>query len=85
MRAGGDHGLLWLVALALFGSLISLYYYLVVLRVIFLPPSRDFPAPEVRRPLPFLSRITIAGLAGVILLLGCLPGSLVTPILAALR
>src|SRR5216110_3489574 len=34
-RAGGDHGLLWLVALALFGSLISLYYYLIVLKVIF--------------------------------------------------
>ena len=31
LRAGGNHGLLWLVALALFGSLISLYYYLAVL------------------------------------------------------
>ena len=32
LRAGDNHGLLWLVALALFGSLISLYYYLIVLR-----------------------------------------------------
>src|SRR5213083_1717667 len=35
LGAGGNHGLLWLVALALFGSLISLYYYLIVLKVIF--------------------------------------------------
>src|SRR5713101_6424100 len=34
-RAGGNHGLLWLVALALFGSFVSLYYYLIVLKVIF--------------------------------------------------
>src|SRR6266853_1847494 len=35
LRAGANHGLLWLVALALLGSLISLYYYLIVLKVIF--------------------------------------------------
>ena len=34
-RAGGNHGLLWLVAVALFGSFVSLYYYLIVLKVIF--------------------------------------------------
>src|ERR1700704_1426590 len=30
-RAGENHGLLWLVAIALFGSFVSLYYYLIVL------------------------------------------------------
>src|SRR5207249_6674157 len=35
LLVSGDHSLLWLVALALFGSLISLYYYLIVLKVIF--------------------------------------------------
>src|ERR1700716_2511068 len=35
LRVGANHGLLWLVALALFGSLISLYYYLMVLKAIF--------------------------------------------------
>ena len=35
LRTGDNHGLLWLVALALFGSLISLYYYLIVLKVDF--------------------------------------------------
>jgi NADH:ubiquinone oxidoreductase subunit 2 (subunit N) len=39
MRADQNHGLLWLVALALFGSLISLYYYLIVLKVIFSEPA----------------------------------------------
>src|SRR5882757_8597056 len=38
-RAGGNHGLLWLVAVALFGSFVSLYYYLIVLKVIFVDQS----------------------------------------------
>src|SRR5438270_7020040 len=41
LRAGANHGLLWLVALALFGSLVSLYYYLIVLKVIFTDQSGD--------------------------------------------
>src|SRR5213594_3082007 len=36
LHASANHGLLWLVALALLGSFISLYYYLLVLKVIFL-------------------------------------------------
>src|SRR6266699_2970792 len=47
LRAGDNHGLLWLVALALFGSLISLYYYLIVLKVIFV----DEPAQHETSPL----------------------------------
>src|SRR5262249_25692686 len=35
LRAGGNYGLLWLVALALLGSFVSLYYYLIVLKAIF--------------------------------------------------
>jgi NADH-quinone oxidoreductase subunit N len=51
-RAGGNHGLLWLVVLALFGSFVSLYYYLSVLKVIYvdkvsLSETRHSPAaPE---------------------------------------
>src|SRR5881392_2307973 len=41
LRVGGNHGLLWLVALALFGSLISFYYYLMVLKVIFVDKTAD--------------------------------------------
>ena len=54
LRAGANHGLLWLVALALFGSLISLYYYLAVLKAIFV----DEPSSSTTQPLslpPFSS------------------------------
>src|SRR5207245_8413978 len=47
LRAGGNNGLLWLVALALFGSLISLYYYLIVLKVIFMD---EVSQPETSLP-----------------------------------
>ena len=39
LRAGANHALLWLVALALLGSFISLYYYLLVLKAIFVDTS----------------------------------------------
>src|SRR5438093_6120130 len=39
LRAGANHGLLWLVAVALLGSFISLYYYLMVLKAIFVDES----------------------------------------------
>src|SRR5207302_602561 len=35
LRATPDHGLLWLVVVALLGSFVSLYYYLIVLKAIF--------------------------------------------------
>src|SRR5437588_561114 len=86
LRAGANHGLLWLVALALFGSLISLYYYLAVLKAIFV----DEPSSSTTQPLnlppfsDFLERISLIVLALVVLLLGVLPGGLVTQITAAL-
>src|SRR5437588_9559950 len=86
LRAGANHGLLWLVALALFGSLISLYYYLAVLKAIFV----DEPSSSTTQPLSlppfsdFLERISLIVLALVVLLLGVLPGGLVTQITAAL-
>ncbi|MEY2528856.1 MAG: NADH-quinone oxidoreductase subunit, partial [Verrucomicrobiota bacterium] len=81
LGAGGNHGLLWLVALALLGSLISFYYYLMVLKVIFVDESpRDIPAFKVE----FLQRISIALLAVIVLLLGALPGGLVWKISSSL-
>jgi NADH-quinone oxidoreductase subunit N len=82
---GGDvHGLLWLVALALFGSLISLYYYLIVLKAIFV----DQPVPGSTRiersPIDLLPRISLITLATLIVVLGVMPGILVSRILAAL-
>src|SRR5213595_2241170 len=45
LRASPGHGLLWLVAVALLGSFISLYYYLIVLKAIFV----DEPALPAAR------------------------------------
>ncbi|MEY2557291.1 MAG: NADH-quinone oxidoreductase subunit, partial [Verrucomicrobiota bacterium] len=82
MRAGENHGLLWLVALALFGSFISLYYYLAVLKAIFVDDSET----ESLRPikLDFLQETSITLLAGMVLLLGLWPTALVARIAAAL-
>jgi NADH-quinone oxidoreductase subunit N len=86
MGAAADHGLLWLVALALFGSLISLYYYLIVLKVIFLgeaPATSRSGVPAAAKD--FLPRIVISALAASVLLIGIGPSIVLDPILAALR
>jgi NADH-quinone oxidoreductase subunit N len=87
MRAGANHGLLWLVALALLGSFVSLYYYLAVLKAVFVdqPETRTpdpQPFPAIR--LDFLQRISLVFLAGTVLFLGLLPGGLVTMIASSL-
>jgi NADH-quinone oxidoreductase subunit N len=86
LRAGANHGLLWLVALALFGSLVSLYYYLIVLKVIFTDQSDDAAtsiAPSLGGDIELLQRITLSALAIVVLLLGIMPGILLTRISAS--
>jgi NADH-quinone oxidoreductase subunit N len=96
MASGANHSLLWLVALALFGSLISLYYYLIVLKVIFLEPAlseveRD-PEPGTQNNEPFISikldflqQASLVALAAIVLFLGVFPGGLVSLIAASLR
>jgi NADH-quinone oxidoreductase subunit N len=92
LRAGGNHGLLWLVALALFGSFISLYYYLIVLRAIFVDEvGAQVPQkPEIDvRPaaawnVDLLQRITVAVLALAILFFGVMPEALAARIMASL-
>jgi NADH-quinone oxidoreductase subunit N len=81
MWAGENNGLLWLVVLALIGSFISLYYYLAVLKVIFVEEPSTSGSPI---NLDFLQRISLAVLALAILFLGVVPGPLVTRITAAL-
>src|SRR6184192_2732401 len=88
LRAGANHGLLWLVALALFGSLVSLYYYLIVLKVIFVDEK---PQPETSPALgnlgeggDFLQRLTLAVLAAVVVFFGVMPTMLIARIIASL-
>jgi len=88
LRAGANHGLLWLVALALLGSFISLYYYLIVLKVIFVDEK---PQPEtssengsLSKDGDFLQRVTLIVLAGVVVFFGIMPTMLVAQIIASL-
>ena len=88
-RAGGNHGLLWLVILALFGSFVSLYYYLSVLKVIFVdksasastsqPPTNAGPA-RTSTARDVVASTTMAILAAAVLVLGALPETLVAMI-----
>jgi NADH-quinone oxidoreductase subunit N len=81
--AGANHGLLWLVVVALFGSLISLYYYLIVLKLIFHGENAEkFTASPIA--LSALSTVPIALAAAIVLFLGIAPQFLVARILAAL-
>src|SRR5205823_8133025 len=84
LRAGGNHGLLWLVVLALFGSLISLYYYLIVLKVIFQTRGAETGSLSSLGQ-NGLSNLTIAFAAAVVLFLGMAPQFLVTRILGTLQ
>jgi NADH-quinone oxidoreductase subunit N len=81
-HAGGNHGLLWLVAIALFGSFVSLYYYLIVLKVIFVDKKPE-SATAGNGP-DFFSRITVTVLATVVLVLGIMPQTLAAKIIASL-
>jgi NADH-quinone oxidoreductase subunit N len=85
LRAGGNYGLLWLVALALFGSFVSLYYYLIVLKAIFVDePSHEASSSPDRPSSDLLQRITVAVLAAAVLLLGLMPDTLAARIVAAM-
>ena len=79
--AGENHGLLWLVALALLGSLVSLYYYLMVLKAIFLAEA---PAAGPALDPGSLQNCVLVILAAAVLCLGLLPGILLDRILIAL-
>jgi NADH-quinone oxidoreductase subunit N len=84
LRAGGNYGLLWLIALGLFGSFVSLYYYLIVLKAIFVDqPSLETSSSPDRSSSDLLQRITVTVLAAAILLLGLMPDTLAARILAA--
>jgi NADH-quinone oxidoreductase subunit N len=79
----GPHplGLLWLVILALAMSAVSLYYYLQVLKQVFVAePAEGAPAIRAQPA----SKIMLVALACSIVVLGCFPNLLVGPLLAAI-
>jgi NADH-quinone oxidoreductase subunit N len=82
LGVGGNYGLLWLVVLALIGSLISFYYYLMVLKVIFVDATAS-AGPGV--PIDLLHRAAIGLLALIVLFLGLFPDGLLWKITTSLR
>jgi NADH-quinone oxidoreductase subunit N len=80
LRSTENYGLLWLVVIALFGSLISLYYYLLILKAAFVDGSNT--SGFAFRP-DLLTRLAIVVLALAVLLLGIFPASLLNRILAS--
>ncbi|MEI8340562.1 MAG: NADH-quinone oxidoreductase subunit N [Verrucomicrobiota bacterium] len=73
--------LLWLVAVALAGSLVSLYYYLAVLKAVMVDPSA-VKLPTIH--IPAVQRRVLLIIAVSVLMLGVFPKALLIHILAAL-
>jgi len=77
-----DLGLLWLVVVALALSAVSLYYYLQVLKQIYVAePEQGTKAA----PTPILSQIAIALSALAVVVLGCAPDLLVSRLIRAIQ
>jgi NADH-quinone oxidoreductase subunit N len=81
--------LLWLVILALAMSAVSLYYYLQVLKQIYVisphAPDGLYGFPPSQGRIGGFELIPICLLAAAVIILGCLPGCLLTPLLAAVN
>jgi NADH-quinone oxidoreductase subunit N len=85
LHAGENHALLWLVALGLVGSFVSLYYYLLVLKAIFVDaPPLSAAEPMKRMRYDSLQGATVTLLAAAVVLLGVMPNVLASRILAAI-
>ena len=80
--------LLWLVILALAMSAVSLYYYLQVLKQIFVSEGSGTGAPAAwvagRGGTAPMMKVVLLALAGAVVLLGCFPDLLIDKLLAAL-
>ena len=74
-------GYLWLAGLAATASLISLYYYLMVIKQMYIHPAAD-PTPL---PTPLLTKGVLAVLVLAVIFIGVYPGPLVDAIDAASR
>ena len=78
----GSMGLLWLVVLAIAMSAVALYYYLRVLKRVYVAAP---PAGAKQMRLPILSQGLMLLLAAAVVLLGCAPQLLLRWIEAAIR
>ena len=67
--AAAQEGLLWLVALAIANSMISLYYYLMIVKQMYMRPALE----DGRLKIPPPAIVMLLGLVGVIFLVGVYP------------
>jgi len=75
LNTGDRFALLWLVLLAIAMSVVSLYYYLRVLKEVYVAPTPEGSGPIAASPLTVATIWTIAGL---VILLGCTPNLLLS-------
>jgi NADH-quinone oxidoreductase subunit N len=80
--ASGFTGLLWLVVLAIAMSAVSLYYYLQVLKRMYVASP---PEKVERMHVPILSQVVIVLLAAATVLLGCAPHLLLRWIMESIQ
>ena len=79
--AVADEGFLWLAGLAIVNSLISLYYYLVIIRHIYILPAPEGNSARLR--IPLVTSGTLMVLLLTIFVIGVYPAPLVDAISAA--
>jgi proton-translocating NADH-quinone oxidoreductase, chain N len=81
VKGGENLGLLWLVILAIATSAVSLYYYLKVLKQIYVA------APETNEPVqvPILQQIVLGLIAAAVVILGCVPAVVVDALKTAIQ
>jgi NADH-quinone oxidoreductase subunit N len=82
VKAGSNLGLLWLVVLAIAMSAVSLFYYLQVLKRIYVA---DLPEGQQPIAVPILNQVVLAAIALAVLILGCAPSLLLAPVQSALH
>jgi NADH-quinone oxidoreductase subunit N len=75
-------GLLWLVIFAIAMSTVSLYYYMQVLKQIYVAPG---PPGAVEIKVPLASAVTLVLLAAAVVAAGCAPDLLLGPLLRAMQ
>jgi NADH-quinone oxidoreductase subunit N len=80
--SGKELRLLWLVVLAIAASAVSLYYYLQVLKQVYVAGAPE-GAGEMKAPLSL--RIATGVLALLVILLGCFPNLLLGPLQASVK
>jgi NADH-quinone oxidoreductase subunit N len=82
VQAGQNLGYLWLVMFAIATSAVSLYYYLKVLKQIYVIPA---PEGSVPHAIPFAGKLVIYVIALLIVVIGCVPTVILNPLLPAIK